>query len=510
MKQLFVILAGGLIALLLCASCSSNGKANVDNSLLPVKQGNKWGYINKKGEYVINPQFDMANAFSDGLAKVSVNEKYGFIDKDGKYVINPTYSSATDFFEGKAWCVAPKGAPVLVDTDGKVISEIKEARSVSNYSDGLAIAVNDNGKYWAIDGNGNTAFELPIEYAFASNFIDGLAAVQSLNLTFGYVDKKGNIAIDCQFNSADHFMNGRAIVMSGDKYGVINKKGEFVINPQFDRMKWDDGRYIIQMGDVYGWCDEKGKIIINPQFESAVPFVGGKLAPVTMGKQCGYINKAGKIEINPQFQAATLFLDDVAWAYSGSKWGLIDKDGKYVVNPQFDEINLSDIFFLPVRETVESEYFNKDGIVSWVLSMLNDNKVDGMKVTATSISDFRKKYRLGDNAVSVEKKYSPDLKYAIFAEGTFVERVSDGWWGTTTRSLPNACPDYAALLLLLSDSSNTKPLYDALIEKFGGYNGKRSSGQYLKLKAYPGCITIYASDKPIKEVSNDELGWRNE
>ena len=159
--------------------------------------------------------------------------------------------------------------------------------------------------------------------------------------------------------------------MSGDKYGVINKKGEFVINPQFDRMDWDDGRYIIRIGDVYGWCNEKGKIIINPQFEEAIPFLGGKLAPVVMGKQCGYIDKSGKIEINPQFQFATPFLGDVAWAYSGSKWGLINKDGKYVVNPQFDGANLSDIFFLPVRESVESEYFNKDDIVSWFIFMIN-------------------------------------------------------------------------------------------------------------------------------------------
>ena len=509
MKQLFGILLGGLIALLLCASCSSDGRANVDDSLLPIKQGDKWGYINKKGEYVINPQFDMANAFSDGLAKVCINEKYGFIDKDGKFVINPTYSSATDFFEGKAWCVAPKGAPVLLNTGGEVISEIKAARSVSNYSDGLAIAVNDNGKYWAIDGNGNTAFELPIEYAFASNFVDGLAAVQSLNRTFGYVDKKGNVVIDCQFNSAEHFMNGRAVVMSGDKYGVINKKGEFVINPQFDRMDWDDGRYIIRIGDVYGWCNEKGKIIINPQFEEAIPFLGGKLAPVVMGKQCGYIDKSGKIEINPQFQFATPFLGDVAWAYLGSKWGLINKDGKYVVNPQFDGANLSDIFFLPVRESVESEYFNKDDIVSWVLFMLNDNKVDGIKVTATSISDFRKKYHLGENAISVERKYSPDLDYGIYAEGTFVERVSDGWWGTTVHDLPNARLDYITLHLILSDRSNASLLYDALIEKFGGYNGKRGSGQYIKMKGSPGYITIYVSDKAIAGIANDDLGWSN-
>ena len=49
----------------------------------------------------------------------------------------------------------------------------------------------------------------------------------------------------------------------------------------------------------------------------------------------------------------------------------------------------------------------------------------------------------------------------------------------------------------------------ALIEKFGGYNGKRGSGQYIKMKGSPGYITIYVSDKAIAGIANDDLGWSN-
>jgi hypothetical protein len=40
---------------------------------------NKYGYINNTGEIVIKPQFDLAYAFSEGLAVVEVNGKEGFI-----------------------------------------------------------------------------------------------------------------------------------------------------------------------------------------------------------------------------------------------------------------------------------------------------------------------------------------------------------------------------------------------------------------------------------------------
>lgn len=47
-----------LLALVLLCSCSIGYESDIDYSLMPVKQGDKWGYINAKGEYIINPQFD--------------------------------------------------------------------------------------------------------------------------------------------------------------------------------------------------------------------------------------------------------------------------------------------------------------------------------------------------------------------------------------------------------------------------------------------------------------------
>ena len=45
----------------------------------------KYGFIDKKGVIVINPQFDSANAFKDGVASVRIGDhiagKYGFIGR---------------------------------------------------------------------------------------------------------------------------------------------------------------------------------------------------------------------------------------------------------------------------------------------------------------------------------------------------------------------------------------------------------------------------------------------
>lgn len=505
MKTLTYLKVGLLFAVVLFYSCSSGGKRNADYSLMPVQQGDKWGFVNTKGEYVINPQFEYAEAFFDGLAKVKVSDKYGFINKEGKYVINPSYSGATSFCEGKAWVVSPKGAPTLVNTKGKVMFTMKSVRRAYNYSEGVAVVIDDNGKAWAIDDNGKTVCVFPQGLKAQSSFLEGLAAVSDENGNYGYIDKKGKIVINCQFREASPFVNGKAIARSGDMYGLIDKNGKYVVNPQFDGMLWDDDKYIVVMGDMGGWCDEKGKIIINPQFEKVFPFGGASLGAVQMGRKFGYIDTKGKIVINPQFECGLSFVDDkVAWVQMVGKWGLIDKEGKFVVNPQFDNIIIP--FEIPTMESVVSEYFDIEGIVSWVVSKLDGNKFDGMTVTQTSISAFRKKYGIGDRETVYGNVYSLDLNYEIAANGTFTETVSDGWWGTTTKQLPNAKIESIKLSLTPTDYENCRPLFDALVKALGGVNGKRSSGQYVAVADEGNEVDIYVSDKQFDTTDLYNMG----
>jgi hypothetical protein len=53
-------------------------------------QNDKTGFIDKTGKIIINPQFDDAWGFREGLAKVWIGKKLGYVDKTGKYVWNPT------------------------------------------------------------------------------------------------------------------------------------------------------------------------------------------------------------------------------------------------------------------------------------------------------------------------------------------------------------------------------------------------------------------------------------
>src|ERR1039457_3602977 len=69
--------------------------------LYPVVVNGRWGFVNKSGETVINPQFDRAEGFADGLAPVRMG-RWGYVDASGKMEINPQFDKADVFSEGLA------------------------------------------------------------------------------------------------------------------------------------------------------------------------------------------------------------------------------------------------------------------------------------------------------------------------------------------------------------------------------------------------------------------------
>jgi len=71
----------------------------------------KYGYKNKKNEWIISPQFSQAVAFSHGVAWVTnVRDGHyisGLINKKGDYVLPPKCLSAGNFHDGLAKCRVP-------------------------------------------------------------------------------------------------------------------------------------------------------------------------------------------------------------------------------------------------------------------------------------------------------------------------------------------------------------------------------------------------------------------
>ena len=302
--------------------------------LVPVKSGDKWGYMNTAGELTINPQFESVGRFSEGLASVKMNGKYGYIDNTGNFVINAQWDYAGAF------------------------------------EDGLAIVGNgkEDSKYGYIDKTGN--YIVNPQFSYAKDFSDGLAVVKS-NDKYGYIGKDGKYVINPQYEYARDFKNGMAVVSVDYKYGFIDTNGKYIINPQFEDVDYnlmsfyetnfydDMGIIPIRSDNKYGFIDFSGKIVITPQYDSIYPKIkldsddysydlqpktgeeGNYLIPVKLNEKWGFIDNTGKTIINPQFESLTYFHNGVAMVTLDGKFGFINEDGKYTTNPILDYVEFS-------------------------------------------------------------------------------------------------------------------------------------------------------------------------
>jgi len=110
------------------------------DELAALKVKNKWGFVDEKMKEVIPFKYDGAGTFSEGLARVKLKKKWGFIDKTDRLKIPFIYDEAGDFSEGQAR-VKLNAQWILIDTTGK---EIIQNVVVENRDEGKSDVVFSN------------------------------------------------------------------------------------------------------------------------------------------------------------------------------------------------------------------------------------------------------------------------------------------------------------------------------------------------------------------------------
>ncbi|BAC90244.1 glr2303 [Gloeobacter violaceus PCC 7421] len=188
----------------------------------------KYGYINKLVEEVIQPQYDYGDPFSENLAAVHIGGwpggRWGFIDFSGQLVIKPSFDKVLEGFRQSLARVSYRDEVIYIDRTGSRVDDIKAVCS-RNSSEGLAtISVRNRWGYASI--HGDVVIEPIFESAYP--FCEGLAAVQVTNRKWGYINKMGETVIDPKFDHASCFSHGLALVDVGNSEGYIDKRGIYV------------------------------------------------------------------------------------------------------------------------------------------------------------------------------------------------------------------------------------------------------------------------------------------
>jgi len=303
------------------------------------------------------------------VSPVKYNGKYGFIDSKGKWFINPTFDSLGIFYNGYATSYL-NGKEGIINSKGELIVG-HDFEFVDCVENGIALIATEDDNINYIDLKGNLISK--IDFNNGGNFGNRLAPVQFIkDGKWGYINSSGQISIDTIFDHAEEFINEKAKVDKGIHYVTINKQGEVIdtvqdystkkkfklignsnsntlgkINSRGDtimEMKYKSFGYLqgkhfwFNNGKHYGLADTMGKIISKIKYEDFSSFSGDGLAFAKLDGKFGYVNKEGDTVIDFIFQDAKGFKYGLAAVKKNEKWGFINTKGDFEIEPIFEEI----------------------------------------------------------------------------------------------------------------------------------------------------------------------------
>ncbi|MCH7228634.1 WG repeat-containing protein [Haloferula sp. A504] len=301
----------------------------IGQGLFSYSDEGKAGFIDLRGNIVIEAQWDRVEKFSDDRAAVMRDGKWGVIDLSGTVIIPPTWDSIGSFSEDIAIVKKDKlwGA---IDKEGQLVIPV-EWKALKPSNEGM-IAFGDYVHYkgfFATDGEVKLrvpeGFGVPTSFYFGFN--EGLTRIQDLKTRKqGYMNTTGEIVIPCEWDFAGRFCEGAALVgKKGAKAGFIDRTGKPIV---FE--KPDGWEFSSTLGSAY--------------------FQHG-LAPAKKDGKYGFVDKDGNVAIPFAWGAACPFSPS-GYAYVATKtdgdWGWVDTKGNLVHDLTLGSRGIFGVDFYPV------------------------------------------------------------------------------------------------------------------------------------------------------------------
>jgi hypothetical protein len=329
--------------------------------LIEVRQDELLGLYDRCGNRISPPVYSRIDAFHYGFAVVQRDFRFGLIDLEGREVVAAAYDNMHAVHEGRAAAMV-KGRWGFVDLQGQEVIPFRySAVHEEGFFQGRA-AVLYRDEWIFIDRQGQENLQMKGPYGNLGVLSDGLISAclvdEYRQILYGYLDHKGNQVIPFQFDLADAFSDGFAVVGKRSslrnsvirklRYGVIDRKGKLILplvveNSGLARQKRDSlaqyGWVSYQDGDRTCQVDAKGRtfdcqepVWRNLMMEyQQTRCEKSTLIAVSRDGLWGFCDQNGKEVIPPKYKLVDCFADGLALVWSAESEGVyfyVDEGGR--------------------------------------------------------------------------------------------------------------------------------------------------------------------------------------
>jgi len=311
-----------------------------------------WGFIDKQGQYVINPQFNAGACFKNGLATVRYGEGTAcnnkiVIDRKGNRVMPPDKVAGGDESHK---IIAPPLLFMTTDVarlgeflDGVAIRSVMTLRLVPGWGgwNGLLqpILLDEGQRFYLVDKSGTTIKELPGE-PIGKKFSEGLLPVR-IGSKIGFVDTKGDLVIKNQYDNALSFDGGLVWVAKNSGFtpvwGCVNRAGAIVIPCIYTTLRefHDERAFVTLLNKKQGFIDKAGHMVITQDLDTTYNDFSEDVATFETQYTHGFIDKSGKIICTLNCLHIGNFREGLCAVRTDKGVGFVDKRGKWVIQPKY-------------------------------------------------------------------------------------------------------------------------------------------------------------------------------
>ncbi|MFC5283433.1 WG repeat-containing protein [Pedobacter alpinus] len=278
----------------------------------------KSSLINTEGKRIGDPNINFLTYAGDGLFIFLKDQKVGYTNSYGEIIIPNKFLDAKPFNSNGL-------ALVTIPVETK-----RQKASFSTYEDGKK-------NYYKLDLNP--------QY----NYVATLDSINSeYIITFckmGMINKKGLYVLKPEFDFIDFHQTDAiptARVRLGDNYGVVNSEGKLLLPPIYQEINYihhPEENYIFRKEDRYGLMNANGKILLDTLYSriDQISYAPNIYYKVTINDKLGLVNANGEWMLKPEFSSINKFSDrDKIFIISkDDKAGLVSINGKILISPEF-------------------------------------------------------------------------------------------------------------------------------------------------------------------------------
>jgi hypothetical protein len=286
-----------------------------ESSIRIVAGKDGWGLQRSNGSWMARPQFHVVDVLSDGLARVRVSGKIGFIDRSGQFVIDPVFDEAWAFTPGFASTPVRQGSSAgAIDRTGAWLFRID--------ADGLRRAV-------AVDGGTQFGWHFPRHTSFVS---------RELVRRWGLLDLDGHVLLEAQFDQPLQRCADGHLAVLRDRQWLYFKSDGTPLQPSNGVILGEGcgsiAPYIVKANDKFGLVDGDGREIVPPAFEALIAVTKDVWNAKLDGKW-GRIGPDGHWLFEPKFEYLSRTTPIIV-AATAAKRGFLRADGSWLIEPRYD------------------------------------------------------------------------------------------------------------------------------------------------------------------------------